>query len=926
MHAMRLPCASNDVRPRNSQVLSKRRLWVLVLALIIACLGVTVHAQDAAGGGAPFVKPFTRPLGITDEQWHELQRYAPRNRVAAPKNSRTLDTTASPVPFVSFPLVPGSVPPGSGDFLLTVNGSQFVEGSTVNWNSAALATTFVSSTRLTATVPAANVASTGTAIVTVSSPAPGGGVSNILRFTVTNPSMLLSFGRSSIDLGVSPNSVVAADFNNDGKLDLVVVTNDVDTNCFQAVPGSISILLGNGDGTFYPASKLPCGTPRASELFATTVGDFNGDGNQDLVVCINFLGLMEFEVFLGNGDGTFTYSTNDGGWDGMGPVITGDFDRDGALDIAMPLDFLGPGVIEIWLSEGNGDFAFKSSVGTGTASSIVTEDFNRDGILDLADSWIGSCDWECYTVYLGNGDGTFAPASSQPTSSGLLTGDFDGDGIPDLIGEGRFVKGNGDGTFTDIGPGPDFLTAGYRFRSPIPGAIADLNGDNKPDVVAIGPSNNILLYLGNGDGTFQPPISIAVGQSPDSVEVGDFNGDGLLDLAIANSGDNTVTILLQLQNVSVPLRSSANPSNFGQAVTLTATLTPQNNGTPTGTVTFTDNGTILGEVSAVGGIASLTTAGLSIGAHSIIASYRGDANFASAISQPLSQTVGLATTWTSLISSANPIAPNQAVTYKATITSQFGGTATGSVAFADGKSTTIVPIVGGSTMLTKTYSATGAHLVTAIYSGDGNNLSSTSAALEEYVKVLPVLSSTVLTTSGSPSFIGQAVTFTASVTSNFGRIPDGETVTFFDGSNAIGAGITVSGIVQFSTTALTAKTHTIKATYAGDATFKSSSDTVKQIVALYSSTTAVTSAPNPSAYGQPIALTATVSSVSPGGPTGTVTFKYGSTNLGIATLSGGIASVTTTKKLPTGTLTITATYSGDAQSDKSVGTTIQTVN
>ena len=554
MHAMRLPCASNDVRPRNSQVLSKRRLWVLVLALIIACLGVTVHAQDAAGGGAPFVKPFTRPLGITDEQWYELQRYAPRNRVAAPKNLRTLDTTASPVPFVSFPLVPGSVPPGSGDFLLTVNGSQFVEASTINWNSAALATTFVSSTRLTATVPAANVASAGTAIVTVSSPAPGGGVSNILRFTVTTPSMSLSFGRSTIDLGVSPNSVVTADFNNDGKLDLAVVTNEIDPNCFQSAPGMVSILLGNGDGTFSLASNLPCGARRASELFATTVGDFNGDGNQDLIVIINSFGLIEFEVFLGNGDGTFTYSTNDGGWDGMGPVITGDFDRDGALDIATPVDFLGAGVIEIWLNDGNGDFAFKSSMTTGTFSSIVNEDFNRDGILDLANSWTGSCDWECYTVYLGNGDGTFVPASSQPTSSGLLTGDFDGDGIPDLIGEGRFVKGNGDGTFTDIGPGPDFLTAGYRFRGPIPGAIADLNGDNKPDVVAIGPSNNILLYLGNGDGTFKPPISVAVGQSPDSVEVGDFNADGKLDLAVTNFEGNTVTILLQTEGYVASVR------------------------------------------------------------------------------------------------------------------------------------------------------------------------------------------------------------------------------------------------------------------------------------------------------------------------------------------------------------------------------------
>ena len=190
-------------------------------------------------------------------------------------------------------------------------------------------------------------------------------------------------------------------------------------------------------------------------------------------------------------------------------------------------------------------------------------------------------------------------------------------------------------------------------------------------------------------------------------------------------------------------------------------------------------------------------------------------------------------------------------------------------------------------------------------------------------------------TSGSPSLIDQPVAFTAMVESTYGPIPNGETVTFYDGGIAIGTGTTAGGSATFQTSSLTAKTHTIKASYSGDATFKASSGTVTQVVNLYASTIKVYTQPNPSTFGQVVGLIAVVTSSEPGGPTGTVTFKNGGTVVGTGVLvpvagSDPAKSVATfptqPKQLSAGTATITATYNGDALSGKASGTTTHTVN
>jgi len=154
------------------------------------------------------------------------------------------------------------------------------------------------------------------------------------------------------------------------------------------------------------------------------------------------------------------------------------------------------------------------------------------------------------------------------------------------------------------------------------------------------------------------------------------------------------------------------------------------------------------------------------------------------------------------------------------------------------------------------------------------------------------------------------VTFTATVTSTHGAIPDGELVTFYDGKLAIGTGTTAGGVATFTTSSLKAETHSIKATYAGDDTFEPSTGLVRQVVDKYTTTTALSSSPNPSNYGQAVTFTATVTSSGPNTPTGKVEFKDGTKLMASVTLSAGIATLTRSN-LAVGTHPITAKYTGD---------------
>jgi hypothetical protein len=313
-------------------------------------------------------------------------------------------------------------------------------------------------------------------------------------------------------LGFSGTQIAIADFNGDGKPDILLNT---------------MVFLGNGDGTFQsPLTSLPAlNSP-------TAVADVNGDGKPDVLVLVS----GSVVVFLGKGDGTFTTTNLSYGTSGTALAV-GDFNGDGKIDILLAN---GAGLVVLL---GNGDGTFQPPMATGIGdtgtATIVVKDVNGDGKLDVL---VGGSTQ--VSVFLGKGDGTFdAPTAPIPAFGAFTVADVNGDGKPDLVSSAEFTEiflGNGDGTFT--------LKSSVFGAFPTSSSsvlVGDFNGDGKADIAAA----NALLF-GNGDGTFQGNPALPLGVPPTESITGDFNGDASLDIAIAPPGGNNLYILLNQGNGS----------------------------------------------------------------------------------------------------------------------------------------------------------------------------------------------------------------------------------------------------------------------------------------------------------------------------------------------------------------------------------------
>jgi len=388
---------------------------------------------------------------------------------------------------------------------------------------------------------------------------------------------------SNPQVGNQPGGLVVGDFNGDGIPDLAVGINQTKQ--------PVSIFLGDGFGNFNAVTKSPItstGTP-------VMVQDFNGDGIQDILLSNQFSNSLT--VLLGNGDGTFkaapgspiatVYASS--------PLVSGDFNGDGIPDLAAA----GGYSLVILLGHGDGTFTVVTDRNVN-CDSMVVGDFNADGIADIATLDTAA---ESVSMFLGNGDGTFKQGPSSPiaaTNAGSLStlamGDFNGDGKLDVAvpiygssGSVAILLGVGDGSFHAAPGSPVAVEA---WASDV--AVGDFNGDGIADLMLRAQTNGATLniLIGKGDGTFS---QMATGSAElpccSNAALGDFNGDGVTDIAASSFYDSSATIFLS------------------QSVQSKATVTGI---APTGP-----------------------------GTHLVVASFPGDSNFRSSTSSPAALVVPL---------------------------------------------------------------------------------------------------------------------------------------------------------------------------------------------------------------------------------------------------------------------------------------------
>lgn len=519
-------------------------------------------------------------------------------------------------------------------------------------------------------------------------------------------------------VGENPNSGAAGDFNGDGKLDLAIP---------NVLHKNVSVLLNNGSGTFAGAVNYPVDfNPEC-----IVVADFNGDGKLDLAIG-NFFGgptsAGTVSILLGNGNGTFQTAVNYAAGTPEDLAVA-DLNGDGKWDLAVASNSANKATVLL----GNGDGTFQAGVpyntGAGPAG-ITIADFNGDNKPDLATANLGGFSNSSISILIGNGNGTFQDAvhiDLGTRTTDLVARDLDGDTKQDLIVVGvdidaiLVLMGNGNGTFQGQ------VSYGTGGNEPQHLDLADFNGDGKVDVVAVNANipSSFSIFRGVGNGTFLAGANTPSRNQSWAPIAGDFDANGKPDLAIANNFFDVVDVflnsptvfpvkILATQGVAVTAQvalltdydtsktassftatinwgdgtsatagtvtanpaggfnlmgthtyaapgtfnvnievvdnnnnfargtgtatvkatttttvsSSVNPSDFGQSVTFTATVTASA-GTPEGTVQFKDNGSDLGTAVSLNGsgIATFGTASLTVGTHTITAEYSGATGF-----------------------------------------------------------------------------------------------------------------------------------------------------------------------------------------------------------------------------------------------------------------------------------------------------------
>lgn len=765
--------------------------------------------------------------------------------------------------------------------------------------------------------------------------------------TLGTPQITISTG--------STNYLVTGDFNGDGNKDIAT--------------GSGQIFLNNGSGTFAAVPTLAF-TPTYSQI---AVGDFNRDGKLDLVAENGETGTAQ--IAIGKGDGTFTAGNSYTLASGAADVYVTDLDGDGNPDVYVGNAnggvfggvYPGPDMAYALMGNGNGTFQgappepfyfygpqlIQSPIEATTASTGNIFDLNGDKKLDaLVFTQNSSATSLAFAAYLGNGDGTFKTGPSTIVPAPVTTyaiADFNDDGIPDLVyavndpSQGEVSKGylvalgKGDGSFaagTSVVPNP-FPAGTFLDNSVIRGITsADFNHDGKADLMYYDVATGLpgdgqqsvsiseeVVQLGNGDGTFQPPILVPLcGGAPTSFQIaagitslpdttpsliGDVNGDGFPDLFVFQESGATVQVDGQTQDVEqIAVYLGKGDGTFQAPTIAPASDNPPGYYDPGSAPILADmNGDGKPDLISIGvNTNGQQELGISLG--------KGDGTF----QNPTIYLPSYSSAETGNLTAAD-----------------FNGDGKLDLTFANG-----VYLGNGDGTLQVTSNSDGTsspteqlaligydqNSVAADFNGDGKPdlLNDSTLLLNEYGVAIAGSSSsaTTLTVSPNPATVGQSVTFTAQVAAGTGvrGTPTG-TVTFYNGTTSLGTGTLASGSATFSTASLSAGTYTITADYGGDSTFAASTSSAVSLtinaapVAVATSTT-LTASSSTAAAGTNLTFTALVAPASGSGTlSGSVVFSDGTAQLGTGTLDGTGKASYSTSSLAVGAHSITASYPGD---------------
>jgi len=762
---------------------------------------------------------------------------------------------------------------------------------------------------------------------------------NTITILLPNGGGTFRIGNTITLPGVFPTQLVAADLNGDGKMDLAVL-NTCGTGvgaCFpQAVPqgpGTVTILLGNGDGTF---TVSPEALTAGNVPYAIATADLNGDGFLDLVVANSSDNTLT--LLMGNGDGTFTPATSlPATGNSPSGIAIGDFNGDGSPDIAITNS--ADNTVSILLNQNCSSapavaciFAaapISPAVGANP-SGIATGDLNADGFLDLA---VTNATGNSVSVLLGDGTGAFHAVVplGQPdfttgaSPQGLVLGDFNEDGRLDI------VTSNASGSYSYLrqaavaqleltsnllspsyGQEPTF-TAGIipPFAQAAPtGSMAFFDGTTAIGTVSLNSYQGTLQFAGLSAGTHQIT----------AVYSGDSN--------YVSVTSNAITETVAKAQTTTTLTSNVSNVPYGQPFTLTAVIGNQTPFSPTGTVTFFDttSSTDLGDVTPANGQAQLTLSNLTAGPHVVVATYNGDTNFLGSSSANITETVLQASTTTTVSAYPSPATLGKTVVLTATVQTVSSGTATGFVTFFDGGTFLAASQVNSNVayFVTNGFSV-GTHTFTAQYTGDTNFSGSTSSAIPETIS--PAIATISLFPSQFSEIYGQTLTVNATVQG--AAYPNGPTgtLTFYDGATALGSATLANGLAQFTIPVLAAGSHAISAKYSGDANTQSATSLpFTESVLQTTTTTTLTTSQNTSSYGQAVTLTAALQLPYGGAATGTVTFSDGGILLGTVTPTNSTAALVISS-LAVGSHSILARYQGDANTSGSNSVVVtQTVN